>query len=86
MMADDLAPNSLAGRRAKTEAATRPQADTIILSCKLKSGLFESSIEVPLYSTQEEMNRFAMAWLGLMDAGIKIGQDREPHADEELTP
>lgn len=53
-----------------------PKDDAIILTCKLKSGQFESSIEVPLYATREEMNNFAMQWLALMDAGIKIGQNK----------
>ena len=73
-----LAPNSLAARRLKTEAANAALAaddtDAIILSCRLKSGKFESSIEVPLYATQAEMNDFAKRWLDMMHAGIKIGQ------------
>jgi len=68
-----LAPNSLAARQAKVAAATKPVEDVIILSCRLKSGLFESSIEVPLYASVEEMDRFVQAWLAMMDQGIKIG-------------
>ncbi len=60
-----------AERRAK---AAEPGEDAIILSCRLKNGGFESSIEVPLYATREQMDNFAKQWLGLMDAGIKIGQ------------
>lgn len=50
------------------------QGDSIILSCRLKSGQFESSIEVPLYSSREELDRFVMSWLAMMDQGVKIGQ------------
>lgn len=76
-----LAPNSLAARRAKTAAAeaaiTSDENDSIILSCRLKSGKFESSIEVPLYATQAEMNEFAAQWLQMMYLGVKIGQGRK---------
>lgn len=48
--------------------------DSIILSVRLRSGKFESSIEVPMYATPAEMREFAMTWLQLMDQGIKLGQ------------
>ena len=70
-----VAPNSLAARRAKYEQPpVNDDNDAIILSCRLKSGKYESSIEVPLYATKEEMNEFTLRWLSMMDAGIKIGQ------------
>ena len=69
------APNSAAARRAKwAKPPVTDENDAIILSCRLKSGKFESSIEVPMYASQEEMNEFALRWLSMMDAGIKIGQ------------
>lgn len=51
--------------------------DSIILSVRLKSGGFESTIEVPLHSKREEIDRLTSAWLDLMDAGIKMGQSRK---------
>jgi hypothetical protein len=48
--------------------------DSIIMSVRLRSGKFESSIEVPMYATPSEMKEFVMAWLQLMEHGIKIGQ------------
>lgn len=78
MSQDKPAPNSLAARQAKQLAMAIPIQDAIVLSCRLKSGLFESQIEVPLYATREEMDRFVMAWLGMMDQGIKIGQQVQP--------
>ena len=52
------------------------ETDSIILSCRLKSGAFESSIEVPLTATKEEMDDFAASWLKLMETGVKIGQSK----------
>jgi hypothetical protein len=51
--------------------------DSIIMSVRLRSGKFESSIEVPMYATPDEMREFAMAWLKLMEYGIKIGQGKQ---------
>lgn len=48
--------------------------DSIILSVKLRSGRFESSIEVPLYASDEEKKEFVAQWLNLMEAGVKIGR------------
>ena len=59
---------------------SEPREDAIILSCRLKNGGFESSIQVPLYATREEMNNFAKQWLAMMDAGINIGQGKKEDA------
>lgn len=47
--------------------------DSIIMSIKLKSGRFESSIEVPLFATDEERKEFVNQWLNLMEAGLRCG-------------
>lgn len=65
-----------AARKAGWAKPVEPEQDAIILSCKLKSGAFESHIEVPLYATREQMDDFAARWLSMMDAGIKIGLSR----------
>lgn len=48
--------------------------DSIIMSVRLKSGLFASSIEVPVYSTQEQREEFVAQWLLMMEAGLRVGQ------------
>ena len=70
-------PQSLAGRREAHQAAmaaVEPKEDGIILSVKLKSGGFESSLEVPVSATEDERDRFVMAWLKLMEAGLAVAQ------------
>lgn len=49
--------------------------DSIILSVRLASGRFESSIQVPLFATDAEKEAFVGAWLKLMEAGIKCGRE-----------
>ncbi len=58
----------------KSSPADQSKPDSIILSVRLRSGKFESSIEIPMYSTPAEMREFATTWLQLMDQGIKLGQ------------
>ncbi len=48
--------------------------DAIILSVRLRSGAFESSIEVPLDGTRDEFNELVGSWLELMASGIRIGK------------
>lgn len=55
--------------------------DTIIMSIKLRSGRFESLIEVPLYSDDQDKKNFIEQWLLMMEAGLKIGRaNREARA------
>lgn len=61
-----------AQQRPETEIADAD--DTLIMSVKLRSGRFESSIEVPLYATDDERKEFIEQWLNLMGAGIRCGQ------------
>jgi hypothetical protein len=49
----------------------------VILSVRLFSGHFESSIQMPLDATEKERDEFVMAWLELMRAGIKIGLSKK---------
>lgn len=71
-------PQSLAGRREALErakaATLQSGEDAIILAVRLKSGGFESQVEVPVSCTPEERDRFVEAWLNLMAAGVQIGQ------------
>lgn len=46
----------------------------MILSVRLANGHFESSIQIPITATAAERDAFVLAWLGLMDAGVKVGQ------------
>lgn len=52
------------------------QADAVIVTVRLRSGRFESSIEVPLFCSKGERDAFVEAWLLLMVAGINCGQGR----------
>jgi hypothetical protein len=48
--------------------------DMLIMSVRLASGRFESSIQVPLFATEDEKREFVDQWCGLMLAGLKCGQ------------
>jgi hypothetical protein len=45
----------------------------LTVSMKLSNGHFESSISIPLQSTDEERKRFTDSWLTMMEAGLKCG-------------
>lgn len=47
-------------------------ADTIVLSVRLKSGGFESSIEVPIDAAPERRDACVRQWLGMMQAGLAM--------------
>lgn len=61
-------------RTYENHAVATPDQDTVILSVRLVSGHFESTIHIPVSATKEERDAFVLAWLGLMDAGVKVGQ------------
>lgn len=63
-------------RVSKGDPEIKDEDDSLIMSIRLKSGRFESSIEVPLYATNEERKAFVAQWLNLMEAGIKVGSTR----------
>ncbi len=46
--------------------------DTIVLSVRLKSGGFESSIELPIDATPERRDACVKQWLGMMQAGLAM--------------
>ncbi len=50
--------------------------DSLIVTVRLASGRFESRIEIPLYCTKEERERFVDSWFDLMMAGLKVGSER----------
>lgn len=45
--------------------------DVLIMSLRLKSGRFESSIQIPLKSSEAAKRQFMERWLALMEAGLK---------------
>jgi hypothetical protein len=69
-------------KRQQDTRAIPPGPDAILLSVRLRNGGFESQVEVPVESTKEEIDEFVLSWLALMQAGIKLGQDRRNRAQE----
>jgi hypothetical protein len=49
------------------------EKETLIFSVRLKSGTFESSIELPMPATPEEFQRVVEAWLSIMRTGFQVG-------------
>jgi hypothetical protein len=54
--------------------------DVLIMSIRLASGRFESSIQVPLFASKEEREEFVAQWLNLMEAGLRCGQQNRAKA------
>jgi len=48
--------------------------DYLVVSIKLTSGKFDSSISIPLFADEDAKKAFIDAWLVLIEAGIKAGQ------------
>ncbi len=48
------------------------ESDSVILSVRLKSGGFESSIELPVQTTPERRDECVKQWLGMMQAGLAM--------------
>lgn len=46
--------------------------DVVIVSIQLKSGKFNSTIQVPLYATEERKREFVESWLSLMGMALKF--------------
>lgn len=62
--------------------------DSLILSVRLASGRFESSIQVPLFATDAEKEAFVDAWMKLMEAGVRCGREhraKKSHVEKEST-
>lgn len=56
--------------------------DALIVTVKLESGRFDSTIRVPLFATAEQRDKFIGAWFKLMEEGIKMGvPDRKEDKD-----
>ena len=52
--------------------------EVLVITARLKSGRFESSIQIPLMSSsKQEQDVFVESWLALMAAGIKCGSARK---------
>lgn len=58
---------------AKTVPSIADDDDVLIVTARLRSGRFESSIQVPLMAPDEEKHRFIDAWMTLMEAGVRCG-------------
>lgn len=54
--------------------------DVLVMSLRLKSGRFESSISVPLFASEEDKRRFVDSWLALMEAGLRCTDIRKKEA------
>lgn len=52
------------------------KTDAIMLSVKLRSGGFESSIEVPVDASKSEMDEFVSSWLKMMEMGLKLAKGK----------
>ena len=48
-------------------------SDVLVFSVRLKSGQFESSVELPMPTTQKEFERVVSSWLKLMATGFEVG-------------
>lgn len=49
-------------------------SDTLVMSVKLRSGRFESTIEVPLFASENEAKAFVEQWMELMKMGLSLGK------------
>lgn len=47
--------------------------DSIVISVRLRSGKFESQIEIPVNHTKAQCDAFVASWLELMRTGIALG-------------
>lgn len=68
-------PNSLAGRRARDAARLADQNEAIILSVRLESGQFETSIRVPIKPGMkaDDFKKYTERWLELALTGLQVG-------------
>lgn len=74
-------------RAAKTTTIKTDEEDSVILSVRLASGRFESSIQVPLFCTDAEREKYVGAWLNLIEAGIKCGSEHRNKVEKaEVAP
>ena len=55
----------------KRVADMSEEIEVVVASIHLKSGRFQSSVELPLNCSETEKRRFIEAWLALMAAGLK---------------
>jgi len=51
--------------------------EVVVMTVRLKSGRFESSVELPLNCSDAEKKRFVESWLALMSAGLQCGLSSE---------
>jgi hypothetical protein len=51
------------------------EVDVLEVRIRLRSGRFESSIEVPLKGTKAQREEFIESWFKLMESGIRIGTE-----------
>lgn len=49
----------------------KDEDDVLIVSCRLKSNRFESTIQIPLFAPDDDKKQFVEAWLNLMEVGLR---------------
>jgi hypothetical protein len=55
------------------------------MSVELKSGRFSSSIEIPLFATDDAKKAFIDSWLSLMEAGLQVGRSHRDNTPKDET-
>jgi hypothetical protein len=63
--------------RQEKQDGIKEEDDVLIMHLKLASGRFESSIQIPLHSADEDKKKFVEAWLSLMEMGLKCSPNRK---------
>ncbi len=47
--------------------------EVLVITARLESGKFESTIRIPLNSSEQQQKEFIESWLALMATGLKLG-------------
>lgn len=58
------------------EVKDEDEDDILIMSLRLKSNKFESTIQIPLNSSEESRKNFIESWLNLMEMGLKCSPNK----------
>lgn len=57
--------------------------DVLIVSLRLESGRFESTVRVPLFAKYEDKQEFVDRWLLLMESVLKCGSRKNATGGED---
>lgn len=60
----------------ETRDDVRARRDAIVLSVRLKSGGFESSLEIPTTADAEVRDAAVRQWLDMMSVGVRCAEAR----------